>query len=365
MITFFHYILEVPILILDAKLRLTALALISVLLLSGCQKSLSNTSAKPLSKTNFLLGTIIEISVYDKKDEALLDKAFERIREIEGKMTINNAENSEIISLNQASGKNEVKLSPDTFYVVEKGKEYSRKSGGLFDITIGPVVKLWNIGTDYAAVPMKNKLEEAVGLVDYRKLSLNSGNYTAFLEEPGMQVDLGAIAKGYAADEAVRILKENGVGHAIINLGGNVITIGGNPNGNPWRIGIQSPSDPRGDYLGIVQIQDQAVVTSGTYERYFEEDGKIYHHILNPITGYPVENNLSSASIITGKSIDGDGLSTTVLLMGLEEGMKLVESLENVEAVFITNDKTVYVSSGLKDNFKITNSEYKYPNNGK
>jgi len=357
--------LEVPILILDAKLRLTALALISVLLLSGCQKSLSNTSAKPLSKTNFLLGTIIEISVYDKKDEALLDKAFERIREIEGKMTINNAENSEIISLNQASGKNEVKLSPDTFYVVEKGKEYSRKSGGLFDITIGPVVKLWNIGTDYAAVPMKNKLEEAVGLVDYRKLSLNSGNYTAFLEEPGMQVDLGAIAKGYAADEAVRILKENGVGHAIINLGGNVITIGGNPNGNPWRIGIQSPSDPRGDYLGIVQIQDQAVVTSGTYERYFEEDGKIYHHILNPITGYPVENNLSSASIITGKSIDGDGLSTTVLLMGLEEGMKLVESLENVEAVFITNDKTVYVSSGLKNNFKITNSEYKYPNNDK
>jgi len=352
-------------LILDAKLRLTALALISVLLLSGCQKSLSNTSAKPLSKTNFLLGTIIEISVYDKKDEALLDKAFERIREIEGKMTINNAENSEIISLNQASGKNEVKLSPDTFYVVEKGKEYSRKSGGLFDITIGPVVKLWNIGTDYAAVPMKNKLEEAVGLVDYRKLSLNSGNYTAFLEEPGMQVDLGAIAKGYAADEAVRILKENGVGHAIINLGGNVITIGGNPNGNPWRIGIQSPSDPRGDYLGIVQIQDQAVVTSGTYERYFEEDGKIYHHILNPITGYPVENNLSSASIITGKSIDGDGLSTTVLLMGLEEGMKLVESLENVEAVFITNDKTVYVSSGLKNNFKITNSEYKYPNNDK
>ncbi|HOS70418.1 MAG TPA: FAD:protein FMN transferase [Bacillota bacterium] len=351
--------------ILDAKLRLTALALISVLLLSGCQKSLSNTSAKPLSKTNFLLGTIIEISVYDKKDEALLDKAFERIREIEGKMTINNAENSEIISLNQASGKNEVKLSPDTFYVVEKGKEYSRKSGGLFDITIGPVVKLWNIGTDYAAVPMKNKLEEAVGLVDYRKLSLNSGNYTAFLEEPGMQVDLGAIAKGYAADEAVRILKENGVGHAIINLGGNVITIGGNPNGNPWRIGIQSPSDPRGDYLGIVQIQDQAVVTSGTYERYFEEDGKIYHHILNPITGYPVENNLSSASIITGKSIDGDGLSTTVLLMGLEEGMKLVESLENVEAVFITNDKTVYVSSGLKNNFKITNSEYKYPNNDK
>jgi len=354
----------VPILILDAKLRLTALALISVLILSGCQKPFSSASAKPLSKTNFLLGTIVEISVYDKKDEALLDKAFERIQEIEDKMTINNAENSEIISLNQASGKNEVKLSPDTFYVVERGKEYSHRSGGLFDITIGPVVKLWNIGTDYAAVPEKNKLEEAVGLVDYSKLRLNPENHTAFLEEPGMQVDLGAIAKGYAADEAARILKENGVGHAIINLGGNVITVGGNPNGNPWRIGIQTPSNPRGDFLGVVQIQDQTVVTSGTYERYFEEDGKIYHHILNPFTGYPVENNLSSVSIIADKSIDGDGLSTTVLLMGLEEGMKLVESLENAEAVFITNDNAVYVSSGLKNNFKITNSEYKYTNNG-
>ena len=196
-------------------------------------------------------------------------------------------------------------------------------------------------------------------LVDYKKLSLNKKNLTAKLEEEGMKVDLGAIAKGYAADEVARVLKESGVEHAIVNLGGNIMTLGGNPNGNPWRIGIQDPFNPRGDFLGVVFVKDQTVVTSGTYERYFEENGKKYHHILNPATGYPIENNLHSVSIITDKSIDGDGLSTAALLIGLEEGVKLIESLEHVEAIFITSDKKVYISSGLKNNFKIIKPEFK------
>lgn len=349
--------------ILNRKITLlTAITVMTVLILSGCQKKASVPKVEPISKTNFLLGTVIEISIYDKKDEAIIDKAFERISEIERKMTINNAETSEIIALNDASGKNEVKLSPDTFYVVEKGKQYSELSNGKFDITIGSIVKLWNIGTKYAAVPEKSKLEEAVKLVDYKKLRLNKENLTANLESKGMKVDLGAIAKGYAADEAARILKENGVNHAIINLGGNVMTIGGNPNGNPWKIGIQDPFNPRGDFLGVVPVKDKTIVTSGTYERYFEENGKIYHHILDPVTGYPVENNLYSVSIITDKSIDGDGLSTTSLLLGLEEGMKLIESLENVEAIFITSDKRIFVSSGLKNDFEINKPEFKLAN---
>ena len=343
---------------------LTTLSLLTALLLSGCQKQAPTpaSASEPISKTNFLLGTVIDITIYDKNDETIIDKAFERISEIERKMTINNAETSEIIALNEASGKKEMKLSPDTFFVVEKGKEYSEKSNGKFDITVGPVVKLWNIGTDYAAIPEKGKLAEAVKLVDYTKLSLNKENLTAKLEVEGMKVDLGAIAKGYAADEVARVLKENGVEHAIINLGGNVLTIGGNPNGNPWRIGIQDPFNPRGDFLGVVPIKDQTVVTSGTYERYFEENGKKYHHILNTVTGYPTENNLYSVSIVTDKSIDGDGLSTTSLLLGLDEGMKLIESIENVEAIFITADKKVYVSSGLKKDFNITNPEFELAN---
>jgi len=350
-------------LILNRKIILFfTITLLTALILSGCRNQAAVPAVEPVSKTNFLLGTVVEISVYDKKDEAIIDKAFERISEIERKMTVNNAKTSEIIALNEASGKNEVKLSPDTFYVVEKGKQYSELSEGKFDITIGSVVKLWNIGTKYAAVPEKGVLAEAVKLVDYKKLSLNKENLTAKLEIAGMKVDLGAIAKGYAADEAARVLKENGVLNAIINLGGNVMTIGGNPNGNPWKIGIQDPFNPRGDFLGVVHIKDNTVVTSGTYERYFEENGKKYHHILDPATGYPTENNLYSVSIITDKSIDGDGLSTTSLLLGLEEGMKLIESLENVEAIFITSDKRIFVSSGLEKDFEITKSEFKLAN---
>ncbi len=344
--------------------RLVIFILIIAFALVGCEKTAPAPAAstKPITKTNFLLGTVVDISIYDKQDESIIDKGFARISEIENKMTINNAETSEIIALNEASGKNEVKLSPDTFFVVEKGKQYSELAKGKFDITIGTVVKLWNIGTEYAAVPDKDKLAEAVKLVNYKKLILNKDKLTAKLEDKGMKVDLGAIAKGYAADEVARVLKENGVEHAIINLGGNVLTIGGNPNGNPWRIGIQDPFNPRGEFLGVVPVKDKTVVTSGTYERYFEENGKKYHHILDPATGYPTENNLYSVSIITDKSVDGDGLSTTSLLLGLEEGMKLIEKLDNVEAIFITSDKKVYVSSGLKKDFTISNPEFKLAN---
>lgn len=347
-------------------IRLVIFIFIIAFALSGCQNQAPTPApaptTQPISKNTFLLGTVIDITIYDKQDESIIDKAFARIAEIESKMTINNAETSEIIALNNASGKNEVKVSPDTFFVLEKGKQYSERSNGKFDITIGPVVKLWNIGTEYAAVPENGKLEEAVKLVDYTKLTLNKDNYTAKLETEGMKVDLGAIAKGYAADEVARVLKENGVEHAIINLGGNVMTVGGNPNGNPWRIGIQDPFNPRGEFLGIVPAVDKTVVTSGTYERFFEENGKKYHHILDTTTGYPVDNKLYSVSIVTDISVDGDGLSTTTLLIGLEEGMKLIESLENVEAIFITSDKQVYVSSGLKKDFIITNSAFKLAN---
>ncbi|MDF2890437.1 MAG: thiamine biosynthesis protein ApbE [Clostridia bacterium] len=316
------------------------------------------TKGQPISKSDFLLGTIVEISIYDKQDEAIIDKALDRIREIENKMTINNAETSEIIALNEAAGTKEVKVSADTLDVLERGMYYSELSKGRFDITVGPIVKLWNIGTDLAAVPDPKVLEEKVKLIDYRKLHVDRNNLTAKLDDPDMQVDLGAIAKGYAADEVAEILKQNGVQHAIINLGGNVLTIGGNMQDSPWKIGIQDPFNPRGDFLGIASIKDKTVVTSGTYERYFEQDGKRYHHILDPRTGYPADNEVASVSIITDKSMDGDGNSTSVLLLGLEEGMKFIEGQKNIEAIFITYDKKVYITSGLQATFMVTNPDF-------
>lgn len=341
---------------INKSLRIALLLIIFSAITLGC--SPIKNSVKPLTKSNFLLGTIVDITMYDNRNEKIIYEAFDRISEIENKMTINKGDTSEIIKLNEASGLHEVSLSPDTFYVLERGKYYSALSGGSFDITIGPVVKLWNIGTDYATVPDSEELKQAIELVDYKKLHLDRDKFEAKLDAKGMKVDLGAIAKGYAADEVAAILKKHGVKHAIINLGGNVLAIGGNVNGEPFKIGVQNPLNPRGDYMGILNIEDKTVVTSGIYEKYLEKDGKRYHHILEPKTGYPADNSIVGISIITDKSIDGDGLSTSVFLLGLDKGMELIESLDNVEAIFITTDKKVYISKGLKDNFILTNMEY-------
>lgn len=313
---------------------------------------------KPIVKSNFILGTTVDIILYDSKDDKVIDDVFDRLREIEEKMTINTEGPSEIIKLNESSGLHDVKLSPDTFFVLEKGLYYSELSEGRFDITIGPLVKLWNIGTEYAALPEPSELVNAMQLVDYKRLHLSKKGYSAKLDIKGMKVDLGAIAKGYAADEAANILKEKGIESAIINLGGNILTIGKNPNGEPFKIGVQDPFDHRGDYLGILNVEDKTVVTSGIYEKFFENDGKQYHHILDPKTGFPAENELAGVSIITDVSIDGDGLSTTAFLLGLEKGLEFVSNEPDVEAVFITKSKKIYLSTGIKDNFILTNKGY-------
>ncbi len=330
-----------------------------IFFVSGCQNnSLTSFNAEPVRKTEFLLGTQCEISIYDKVDESVFTEAFSRISEIEKEMTINNEGTSEVIEINNASGKHEVKVSQDTFNVLQKGLYYSELSGGKFDITIGPVVKLWNINTPQAAVPDENELKEAVKLVDYRKLHLDKDKLTALLDAEGMQIDVGGVAKGYAADEVEKVLKQNGVEHAIISLGGNILAMGSKPNGDAWNVGIQDPFSPRGDYMGIVKLKDQTAVTSGIYERFFEEDGKIYHHIMDAKTGYPVDNELASTTVITAKSSNADGMTGVLFQLGVDRGMELAEKLDGIEVIFITKDKKVYLSSGLQNNFQLTNGEF-------
>ena len=320
----------------------------------GCKPN----TQKPYARSNFLLGTTVDILLYDSKDASAVDEAFDRIREIENKMTINTEGSSEIIQLNESYGINDVTVSPDTFFVLEKGLYYSELTQGKFDITVGPIVKLWNIGTDKAAVPSEEDLNNALPLIDYKKLHLDKENNKADLDIQGMKVDLGAIAKGYAADEVGEILKNHGIKNAIINLGGNILTIGGNPSGEPFKIGVQNPFNHRGDYMGILSVRDKTIVTSGIYEKNFESEGVLYHHILDTETGYPTDNNLAGVSIITDKSIDGDGLSTSAFLLGLEKGMELINSITNAEAIFITKDKKVYLTEGAKEIFALTNEEF-------
>ncbi len=318
----------------------------------------SNTTG-PVDTETYLMGTIVQLKVYGGNAEKATQKALKRMSDIENKMSVN-IETSEITKLNAKAGVAEEKLSADTFSVIEKAVEYSKLTDGAFDATIEPVVMLWGIGTERERVPSKTEIDEKVKLVDYKDIILNAENSTAQLRRKGQAVDLGAIAKGYAADEIKKILIDNKVSSALINLGGNVYAVGSKMDGSSWNIGLQNPLDARGQYIGTVSVIDKSVVTSGNYERYFTVDGVRYHHIFDPQTGYPSEKGIISTTIVSDKSIDGDVLSTSTYVMGLEKAQKLVESIEGVEAIFITADKKVYVTSGLKDNFNLMDREFIY-----
>lgn len=344
----------------NKKFKIIATCTIIAIMLSACSKKVTEP-VEPISNTQFLMGTVCTIKIYDKSSTMVLDKAFKRISEIENTMSINK-DQSEVIDINNAAGVKPIKISDGTMEVLKEGVKFAALTAGKMDITVGPLVKLWGIGTDAARVPSKEEISQKKALIGYKNLILDEKNKTAFLKNKGMIIDLGAIAKGYTADEVKEVLKENGVEHAIINLGGNVFAMGKNITGSPWKIGIQDPFTQRGDIIGMIEVEDKSIVTSGIYERYFEKDGKKYHHILSTTTGYPCDNSIAGVSIVSAKSIDGDALSTSVFSLGLEDGLKFINNMPGVEAIFITKDKQVYITPGLKNNFKITDTAFTLKN---
>ncbi|HKJ85476.1 MAG TPA: FAD:protein FMN transferase, partial [Spirochaetia bacterium] len=265
---------------------------------------------------------------------------------------------TELMAVNDAAGEEAVVVSPDTFEVVRQAVEYSRRTEGAFDVTVGPLVSLWGIGSGGEVVPAEQLIAEARASIDYAKVQLDPARRTIYLPDPAMGVDVGGIAKGYAADEAARILREQGVDSALLDFGGNILTVGEKPDGSPWRIGIQVPDAGRGEYLGIAEVVDLAVVTSGTYERYFIYDGVRYHHILDTETGYPARNGIESVTIITPESMRADALSTALFVMGAERAMAYVESQPDVEALFVNTENEVFMSSGMGDYFSLTNEAF-------
>lgn len=323
----------------------------------GCGKK----NLQPLEKTEYMLGTVCSIKVYDGNKQQAIDSAYKRIKDIENKMSVNKS-GTELDAVADKAGRSYVKVSDDTLYVLKKGKYYSEQSNGAFDITIGPLVKLWGIGTDNPKVPSIQEIDQKKALINYKDLIIDEKNKQVMLTKPGMSLDLGGIAKGYAADEATRILKENGVKHAIVNLGGNVLAINDNPEGKSWTIGVQNPFNTTGDYFATINVTNKTVVTSGIYERFFERDGKKYHHILNPFTGYPMDNSLASVTLVTDVSIDADAMTKNIFYKGMENGPEYVKTLKGVDAIFVTKNKEVYITDGLKNNFEITNSEFKLIN---
>lgn len=321
--------------------------------LIGCGKK---EEEEVKSRTELFMGTAISIKIYDGKEE-VLNKAFDKVKEIEDKMSINK-EGTEVDEINKNAGIKKVKVSDDTFEIIEKGLKYSEMSKGKYDISIGPIVKLWSIGLPEAKVPNTEEIDETLKYVDYKDIEINKETKEVFLKEKGMILDLGSIAKGYTADQIAEILKEEKVKKAIIDLGGNIYALGTKEEDKPWKIGIQNPFSDRGDVVGAVYVENKSVVTTGIYERFIEEGDKKYHHILNPKTGYPYESNIAGISIISDKSIDGDALSTLIFTLGIDDGLKFINELDGIECVFVDNDKKVYLSNGLQDNFELINKDF-------
>lgn len=309
---------------------------ITIMLLLTLTSCSSPRRDEKLSVTGIYFDTVIQIDAWGVST-SVLDEC-KKICENYESLFSNKIENSEVSRINASAG-TPVKVSQETINLIALGLDYCELSGGKFDITIAPLSDLWNF-TDRPehTVPDAGAIEEARSHVDYRKVLVDENACTVTLQDPQAKIDLGGIAKGYIADRLKEYLKKEGIEHALINLGGNVLTLGASFDGSPFRIGIQKPFDEQNTPIDIVEIQDRSVVSSGVYQRYFKKDGRLYHHILNPETGYPYANHLLQATVITGSSADGDALSTCCFALGLEEGSALIESLEDVQAVFVTED---------------------------
>ncbi|SFG34710.1 thiamine biosynthesis lipoprotein [Desulfotomaculum arcticum] len=318
--------------------------------LAGC----SGNSEIPVEKQGFYMGTVVTVKAYGQKAQRAADEGMKRIKDLQDKMT-SHAPDGEIHQLNASAGNGAwVPLSSDSIYVLKTALKYAQLSQGSFDVTIGPLVQSWGSFTQNPQIPSPTELDRINKLINYRDMEINEKEKTARLKKTGQMVDLGGIAKGYAGDEVIKIFKAYGIESAFVNLGGNVVVLGEKPDGSPWNVGIQNPGAQDGGCIGVLEIKDKAVVTSGDYERYFEEGGVRYHHILDPQTGYPSKSGLISVTIVAETSIDADALSTAAFVLGLAEGLELVQSLEGVEAIFITGDRQVHITPGLKDRFTLT-----------
>lgn len=312
------------------KTRKSLMLFLFPLLLSGC----SLKTQEPISKTGIYFDTVIQIDIYDSNDTKLLNKCFEYCESFE--QTISRTiETSEIYKINHSKG-NPVEVSDVTLELLQKGIEYGDLTNGKFDITIAPLMELWDFKNNSGDVPSHNDILEALSHVNYKNIVID-GNKVS-LSDPDAAIDLGGIAKGYMADYLKEYLISEGIENALINLGGNILTVGSKPDGTPFNLGIQKPFDKQGTAITSVKVTDSSVVSSGVYERYFEVDNTLYHHILDTTTGYPCDNNLLGVTILSEKSVDGDALSTSCFVLGLDAGQKLIKTLDGVDAIFITED---------------------------
>ena len=318
-------------------------AMLSALLfLTGCS---AESSPEPVQGTFFAMDTVMDFTIYG--ESGLIDQSESLIASLESLVSVTDT-GSELYAINQTGSGT---LTGKASSLMEQALEICRRTDGALDLSIYPIVRAWGFTTGSYQVPDEAEIQALLPLVDYRKIQYDAADGDVTLPE-GMKIDLGSVAKGYAGQLVAQMLREHGVQSALLNLGGNVQTVGAKPDGSPWQIGIK---DPQGeDAMMVLSVEDQAVVTSGGYERYFEQDGQTYWHIMDPSTGHPADSGLISVTIVGDEGVVCDGLSTALFVMGLEKAADLWAQSGDFEAVFVTASGEVYITEGLRDRFALT-----------
>lgn len=322
------------------------LAVIFVVLAAGCllhtkKATPENTASKQL----FAMDTVITLRADGKHAEEAVEKAVEELLRLD-KMFSTGEENSEISMLNR-QGEGEV--SEETLTVLEEGMRLYKETGGLFDMTIYPLMQLWGFTNKEYHVPSEEELEKVLPLIGGERIQI-TGNHVTLGED--QQIDLGGIAKGYASARLMEIYKECGVTGGMVSLGGNVQALGTKPDGKKWKIGIQDPEGENGQIAAVLEIQDLAVITAGGYERYFEEDGNTYIHIMNPKTGYPADGDLASVTVVSAQGMAADALSTALYLMGYEKACDFWrQHAGEFGMILIDRDGKIFVTEDISADF--------------
>ena len=309
--------------------------------------------------TQAMMGTTVSLMLFEP-NETVVKHVFNTINQLENKLTVNRPI-SEVMSINNAAGKHPVRVSHTVYSLIEQAWKVSLMPDSCFNVAIGPLVKLWKIGFSGHQVPNPEQIVEKRSLIDPNDIKLDPKSCSVFLKKAGMEIDLGAIAKGYIADVIKLVLQQHNVYQAIINLGGNVLTTGDSPIDAEgyWHIGLKKPfSSIENELVGLIKVKNKSVVTSGIYERYFIENQHVYHHILDSKTGYPLDNELESITIISDTSLEGDIYSTILYGFGTEKTKQLLKNQQNLSAIFLLKDKTIKIVNPDNFAFQLLDQEY-------
>ena len=303
---------------------------------------------KSASHSLRLMGASIHLTIFHEDAENLLLQSEQLLHLYKNRFSAND-DDSELMEINLQAGKKAVQVHPELFELIALGKKHSVASNSHLNIAIGPLVQTWRIGFSDAKLPSKEEIQELLKITNPEEIVLNDSNMEVYLSKEGMRIDLGALAKGYIADKLKEFLVEQGVQSGIIDLGGNILTIGENPTFHrPWRIGIQNPVLGRGEHVAVIEVSDASVVTSGIYERQLVVDGKTYHHIFDRTTGYPMETELASITIVAEKSVDCEIWTTRLFGQNPHDIIEEIEQQPGLEAFVITKNQKMMYTSGIQ-----------------